>query len=54
MAEDGLEDGLAEGVESAAQLDRLRDLGADEAQGWHLGRPMPPGQAFSSSASVPA
>tara|TARA_R110000824_G_scaffold390760_2_gene587388 strand:+ start:53200 stop:55431 length:2232 start_codon:yes stop_codon:yes gene_type:complete len=34
-------DVLAEGVEDLAQLDILRDLGCDEAQGYFLGRPMP-------------
>jgi diguanylate cyclase (GGDEF)-like protein len=32
---------VAEGVESAEVLDRLRELGCDSAQGYHLGRPMP-------------
>lgn len=32
---------VAEGVESAAILALLRELGCDEAQGYHLGRPMP-------------
>ena len=32
---------LAEGVEDAAQLEILRSLGCDEAQGYFLGRPMP-------------
>jgi diguanylate cyclase len=30
----------AEGVETAAQADRLRALDCDTAQGWHLGHPM--------------
>jgi PAS domain S-box-containing protein len=30
---------IAEGVEDAATLDLLRELGADHAQGFHLGRP---------------
>jgi diguanylate cyclase (GGDEF)-like protein len=30
---------VAEGVETAAQLERLRGLGCDAAQGYHLGRP---------------
>nr|WP_255568589.1 EAL domain-containing protein [Neoroseomonas alba] len=33
---------VAEGVESAVQLARLRDFGCDEGQGYLLGRPMPP------------
>jgi diguanylate cyclase (GGDEF)-like protein/PAS domain S-box-containing protein len=32
---------VAEGVEEQVQLDRLRALGCDSAQGWLLGRPMP-------------
>lgn len=33
---------VAEGVESAVQLARLRELGCDEGQGYLLGRPMAP------------
>jgi diguanylate cyclase (GGDEF)-like protein len=32
----------AEGVETAAQADRLRAMGCDIGQGWHFGRPQPP------------
>ncbi|MFP4154121.1 MAG: EAL domain-containing protein [Halothiobacillaceae bacterium] len=32
---------IAEGVEDAATLDRLRDMGCDQAQGYHIGRPAP-------------
>lgn len=32
---------VAEGVETAAQLDWLRQHGCDQAQGYHLGRPAP-------------
>jgi EAL domain-containing protein (putative c-di-GMP-specific phosphodiesterase class I) len=32
---------IAEGVEDAATLKLLRELGADYAQGFHLGRPAP-------------
>ena len=32
---------VAEGVENEAILAQLRALGADEAQGWHTGKPMP-------------
>ena len=32
---------VAEGVEDAECLERVRALGVDAAQGWHLGRPSP-------------
>jgi EAL domain-containing protein (putative c-di-GMP-specific phosphodiesterase class I) len=32
---------IAEGVEQPLQLDILRHLGCDQAQGYHLGRPTP-------------
>jgi diguanylate cyclase (GGDEF)-like protein len=32
----------AEGVETAAQAERLHRLGCDAGQGWHFGRPGPP------------
>ncbi len=38
---------VAEGVETAEQKDFLRDHGCDEAQGYHLGRPMK-GEAFEA------
>jgi len=37
---------LAEGIEGEAVRERLRDLGCDEGQGYHLGRPLP-AQDFS-------
>jgi EAL domain-containing protein (putative c-di-GMP-specific phosphodiesterase class I) len=36
---------VAEGVETAAQLQELERLGCDEVQGYHLGRPMPVAEA---------
>jgi len=33
---------VAEGIEDAATLDRLCELGCDHAQGFHIARPMPP------------
>ncbi|HET9555600.1 MAG TPA: EAL domain-containing protein, partial [Actinomycetota bacterium] len=33
---------VAEGVESADQVERLRELGCDFGQGFHFGRPLPP------------
>jgi len=39
---------IAEGVESAEQLDLLRSLGCDQAQGYHLGRPVPAAELFGS------
>ncbi|WP_171016168.1 EAL domain-containing protein [Ramlibacter sp. 2FC] len=38
---------VAEGVESAEQLDFLRRQGCDEAQGYHISPPLPP-QAFEA------
>jgi EAL domain-containing protein (putative c-di-GMP-specific phosphodiesterase class I) len=38
----------AEGVETAGQAERLRAIGCDAGQGWHLGRPGPPDQALHS------
>ncbi|WP_235979556.1 bifunctional diguanylate cyclase/phosphodiesterase [Rhabdothermincola sediminis] len=42
----GLE-AVAEGVETAAQLERLQVLGCDLAQGYHLSRPIPAGEVTS-------
>jgi EAL domain-containing protein (putative c-di-GMP-specific phosphodiesterase class I) len=38
----------AEGVETAGQASRLRELGCDAGQGWHFARPMDP-EAFVQS-----
>jgi len=43
-------DVVAEGVESVDQLDTLRELGCDEAQGYLLGRPMPPKELLAHLA----
>jgi EAL domain-containing protein (putative c-di-GMP-specific phosphodiesterase class I) len=43
----GLE-AVAEGVETAGQLARLRALGCDLAQGFYLASPMPAADAFAS------
>jgi diguanylate cyclase (GGDEF)-like protein/PAS domain S-box-containing protein len=47
---------VAEGVESADQVRRLRALGCDLGQGYHFGRPLPPEDLSSrlSLAAVPA
>ncbi|MEV4148618.1 EAL domain-containing protein [Amycolatopsis sp. NPDC049691] len=37
---------IAEGVESAEQVDLLRELGCDQAQGYHLGRPVAAAELF--------
>jgi EAL domain-containing protein (putative c-di-GMP-specific phosphodiesterase class I) len=42
----------AEGVETAAQVQRLRAIGCDAAQGWHFGRPTSPDQLWSRLASA--
>ncbi|MFC6021638.1 putative bifunctional diguanylate cyclase/phosphodiesterase [Plantactinospora solaniradicis] len=34
----------AEGIETASQARRMRDAGCDTGQGWHFGRPVPPGE----------
>ena len=36
---------IAEGIETQEQLDRLRDLGCDLGQGYHLARPLPEDEA---------
>lgn len=44
---------VAEGVEDASLVSRLQDLGCDQAQGYGLGRPMPPAEflAYRSGAT---
>ena len=42
----------AEGVEDPAQLERLRELGCDEAQGYHLSRPRPSGDVGAMLAEI--
>ncbi|MFZ5672783.1 MAG: bifunctional diguanylate cyclase/phosphodiesterase [Pseudomonadota bacterium] len=42
---------LAEGIETKAHLDFLRQEGCDEAQGYFLGRPMPVGLMFPQAAA---
>jgi diguanylate cyclase (GGDEF)-like protein len=42
----------AEGVETAAQVQRLRAIGCDAAQGWHFGRPTSADQLWSRLASA--
>ena len=48
---------VAEGVEDQVTWDRLRRLGCDQAQGYHLSRPMPAddiGPWFATQRSEPA
>ena len=44
---------VAEGVETAEQLERLRDLGCDLAQGYHFSKPLPSGAASALLAAEP-
>ncbi len=39
-------DVIAEGVESMSEYDRMRSLGFNKVQGYHLGRPMPASDAY--------
>jgi diguanylate cyclase (GGDEF)-like protein/PAS domain S-box-containing protein len=41
---------IAEGVENAEQLDALREIGCDQAQGYYLGRPVPEAPVTSMSS----
>ena len=43
---------VAEGVETVEQLEIIRDLGCDKAQGFLLGRPMPAAQLLAGGASL--
>lgn len=43
---------LVEGVESAEQFDAVRELGADYAQGYHLGQPTPVQQVAAMLADL--
>src|SRR3546814_19532779 len=47
---------VAEGVETAEILDLLRSYGCDDAQGWHIGRPMPAAEyaAFALNGDLKA
>jgi diguanylate cyclase (GGDEF)-like protein len=44
---------VAEGIEDAATLARLRELGCDHAQGFYIARPMPPDELLSWFAQAP-
>jgi EAL domain-containing protein (putative c-di-GMP-specific phosphodiesterase class I) len=39
---------IAEGIETAAELETLRELGATLGQGYFLARPREPAQLFSA------
>ncbi|WP_190813169.1 sensor domain-containing protein [Saccharopolyspora pogona] len=41
---------VAEGIETATQLAIIRDLGCDQGQGYHLGKPYPIGELFPAPA----
>jgi EAL domain-containing protein (putative c-di-GMP-specific phosphodiesterase class I) len=45
---------IAEGVETADQASMLRSLGADAAQGFYIGRPLPPRQVEELLAAASA
>ena len=44
-------DVVAEGIEDAATLDKLKEMGCDLAQGYHIARPMPAADFFTWLAS---
>ncbi len=44
---------VAEGVESAAQVEALQRLGCDVVQGYLFGRPLPPEEAWKAILAVP-
>ena len=44
---------IAEGIEGPDQIKRLEDYGCDIAQGFHLGRPMPPEQIPHTLHTLP-
>ncbi|MEB3370072.1 sensor domain-containing protein [Saccharopolyspora mangrovi] len=44
---------VTEGIETAHQLDLLRDLGSDQAQGYYLGKPTPIEELFPFSCLPP-
>ena len=52
MARDLGKTTIAEGVEDAATLERLRQLGVDHAQGYHIGRPAEIGLPVGPRAAV--
>ena len=45
---------VAEGIETAAQLERARDLGCSRGQGYHIARPMPAGSVAAFVRGCPA
>ncbi|SHH11393.1 EAL domain-containing protein [Geodermatophilus nigrescens] len=45
---------VAEGIETAEEAARLRDLGVDLGQGWYFGRPGPPEALSPVAPAVPA
>lgn len=44
---------LAEGIETAGELETLADLGVSLGQGYHLARPAPPGELARRGAGAP-
>ncbi|MGH9095003.1 MAG: EAL domain-containing protein, partial [Acidimicrobiales bacterium] len=45
---------VGEGVETPDQLDRLRRLGCDQAQGYHFAYPMPPDEVTALLSATQA
>ena len=47
-------DVVAEGIEDASTLEKLKEMGCDLAQGYHIARPMPADDFFTWLADYEA